>query len=123
MHSKALSYLVLVPLGVASTSLLSRVARAQDQQAPNRGVIDQLVQINKKALADCDSREWAAARRALLDALATAKKAGLDRHPITARTYVHLGAVYVMGFKDRQKALQSFIRRWRSSPTSRSRRA
>ena len=85
------------------------LARAQDQQ-PNRVVLDELVQINKKALADCDSLEWASARRALLDALAIAKKAGLDRHPITARTYVHLGAVYVTGFKDRQKGLQSFVR-------------
>ena len=109
MRSKALSFLVLAALGAAPTWLSSRVARAQDQ-APNRAVIDQLVQINKKALDDYDSLEWASAKRALLEALATAKKAGLEHHPITARTYVHLGAVYVTGFKDRQKGLQSFVR-------------
>jgi hypothetical protein len=38
------------------------------------------------------------------------KKAGLDNHPVMARTYVHLGAVYLSGFKDRSKALASFQR-------------
>ena len=69
-----------------------------------------MVQMNKKALEDYDTLEWDAAKKTLLDALMAGKKAGLDNHPVMARTYVHLGAVYLTGFKDRQKALSSFQR-------------
>ena len=41
------------------------------------------------------------------------QKAGLDTHPVMARTYVHLGAVYISGFKNREKGLASFCGRWR----------
>src|ERR1022692_4913132 len=80
-------------------------AFAEDQAA-----IDKLVQMNKKALGDYDTLEWDSAKRTLLDALVAGKKAGLDNHPIMARTYVHLAAVYMTGFKDRNKAMQSFAR-------------
>ncbi len=36
-----------------------------------------------------------------------------------ARTYVHLGAVYIVGFKDKQKGLQSFQRALEIDPTIR----
>jgi tetratricopeptide (TPR) repeat protein len=78
-------------------------ALAQDQAA-----IEKLVQMNKQALADYDTLEWESAKRTLLDAVTAGKKAGLDNHAVMARTYVHLGAVYVTGFKDRDKAIQSF---------------
>src|SRR4029079_2064375 len=80
-------------------------AVAQDQAA-----IEKLVQMNKKALDDYDTLEWDAAKKTLLDALVAGKKAGLDNHPVMARTYVHLGAVYITGFKNRDKAIQSFTR-------------
>ena len=71
---------------------------AQDQAA-----IDKLVQMNKKALDDYDTLEWESAKKTLLDALMAGKKAGLDNHPVMARTYVHLGAVYITGFKNREQ--------------------
>jgi len=80
-------------------------AFAQDQAA-----IEKLVQMNKKALDDYDTLEWDGAKKTLLDALVAGKKAGLDNHPVMARTYVHLGAVYITGFKNRDKAIQSFTR-------------
>ena len=80
-------------------------AAAQEQAA-----IDKLVQMNKKALDDYDTLEWDTAKKTLLDALVAGKKAGLENHPVMARTYVHLGAVYITGFKNRDKAIQSFIR-------------
>ena len=80
-------------------------AAAQEQAA-----IDKLVQMNKKALDDYDTLEWDSAKKTLLDALVAGKKAGLENHPVMARTYVHLGAVYITGFKNRDKAIQSFIR-------------
>src|SRR5262249_50686524 len=76
----------------------------------NQATIDKLVQMNKKTLENLDTLEWDAAKRTLLEALVAGKKTGLENHPIMARTYVHLGAVYIMGFKDQQKRMQSFIR-------------
>ncbi len=100
-------YIALSALSVAflGSALVARTARAQDQ-----AVVDKLVQMNKKALDDYDTLDWDAAKKRLLDALMTGKKAGLDNHPVIARTYIHLGAVYITGFKDRQKGLQSFGR-------------
>jgi hypothetical protein len=103
----AVSAALLVVLGLASGRAL-----AQDQAA-----IDRLVQMNKKALEDYDTLEWDAAKRTLLEALVAGKKAGLENHPVMARTYVHLGAVYIMGFKDRQKGLQSFARALEIDPS------
>jgi hypothetical protein len=91
-------------LALAVTLFAARAA-AQDQAA-----IEKLVQMNKKALDDYDTLEWDAAKKTLLDALVAGKKAGLDNHPVMARTYVHLGAVYITGFKNRDKAVQSFTR-------------
>jgi hypothetical protein len=95
-----------------AVTLLAGPARAQDQAA-----IEKLVQLNKKALADYDTLEWESAKRTLLEALTAGKKAGLDNHAVMARTYVHLGAVYVTGFKDRDKALQSFTRALEIDPS------
>jgi len=86
-------------------TLFAGQAVAQDQAA-----IEKLVQMNKKALDDYDTLEWESAKKILLDALVAGKKAGLDNHPVMARTYVHLGAVYITGFKNRDKAIQSFNR-------------
>ena len=98
--------LMLVALAaIGAVTLVPLPARAQDKAA-----IDKMVQMNKKALDDYDTLEWDAAKKTLLDALMAGKKAGLDNHPVMARTYVHLGAVYLTGFKDRGKALSSFQR-------------
>src|SRR5262245_39439051 len=97
-----ISYAVAIAVAVAS---YAGNALAQDQAA-----IEKLVQMNKKALDDYDTLEWESAKNTLLDALRAGKKAGLDNHPVMARTYVHLGAVYITGFKNRDKALQSFTR-------------
>jgi hypothetical protein len=88
-----------------AASAFASQARAQDQAA-----IEKLVQMNKKALDDYDTLEWDSAKKTLLDALVAGKKAGLDNHPVMARTYVHLGAVYITGFRNREKAIQSFNR-------------
>src|SRR5581483_4408645 len=76
----------------------------------NSPAVDKLIQMNKKALDEYGAQDWEAAKRTLLQALVFAKKSGLDTHPMMARTYVHLGAVYVVGFKDRAKGAQSFGR-------------
>src|SRR6478609_2373060 len=98
------SFAVASAIAFAITVFAGRAA-AQEQAA-----IDKLVQMNKKALDDYDTLEWDSAKKTLLDALVAGKKAGLENHPVMARTYVHLGAVYITGFKNRDKAIQSFSR-------------
>ena len=72
--------------------------------------VEKVAQLNKSGARRYRDREWDGAKKKLLDALVVAKKAGLDNHPLMARTYVHLGTVYVMGFKNRDKGMQSFRR-------------
>ncbi|HVR62466.1 MAG TPA: tetratricopeptide repeat protein [Polyangia bacterium] len=84
---------------------------------PAQATVDRLVEMNQKALDDYDTLEWDAAKRTLLEALVLGKKSGLDNHPVLARTYIHLGAVYITGYKDRQKGLQSFVRALEIDPT------
>ena len=94
-----------IAIALAMSAIPPGQAVAQDQAA-----IEKLVQMNKKALDDYDTLEWDVGQEDLLDALVAGKKAGLDNHPVMARTYVHLGAVYITGFKNRDKAIQSFNR-------------
>jgi len=105
----------LIPFFLAfavTVTVFAGQALAQDQAA-----IEKLVQMNKKALDDYDTLEWDSAKKTLLDALVAGKKAGLENHPVMARTYVHLGAVYITGFKNRDKAIQSFSRALEIDPS------
>jgi len=82
---------------------VARLSVAQDQ-----ATIDKLVQLNKKAMDDYDTADFDAAKKSLLDAEKAGKRAGLETHPVMARTYIHLGAVYLLGFKDKAKAQHYF---------------
>jgi hypothetical protein len=95
-----------VPLIVVT--LWSGSAWTQDEATA--AALDNVTKLNRDAVADVEVREWEGAKKKLLDALVLAKRAGLDNHPIMARTYVNLGVVYVMGFKNRDKGVQSFRR-------------
>jgi len=94
-----------VPL-IIVVALGSGSARAQDEGLQEK--IAQAAQMNREAFADIEKGEWEAARKIMLDALELEKKSGLDRHPLMARTYVHLGVVEILGFKDRKKGVRSF---------------
>jgi hypothetical protein len=106
-RSKKSAPTLFVTFAAALVFVMSVSARAA---AEDQAAIDKLVQMNKRALEDYDTLEWDSAKRTLLDALMAGKRAGLDNHPVMARTYVHLGAVYITGFKNREKAIQSFVR-------------
>ncbi len=104
--------LAIAVAGVVASLLVPAVARAQNTPA-----VEKLIQMNKKALDDYETLEWDSAKRTLLQALVFGKKSNLETHPMMARTYVHLGAVYIVGFKDKQKGLQSFQRAVEIDPT------
>jgi hypothetical protein len=103
---------------VASLGLLLLLAPAV-ARADNPPAVEKLIQMNKAALEQYDTLEWDAAKRTLLQALVFAKKSGLETHQMMARTYIHLGAVYIVGFKDKQKGVQSFARAIEIDPSIR----
>lgn len=91
----------VVGIAAALGAFTPRVARAEDP-------LQRIIALNKKALEDYDILEFESAKKALLEAINVSKKGGADNHPVTARTYVHLGIVYINGFKDRFKGFQQF---------------
>ncbi len=103
---------ILAVAAINSAVILSAPATAYAQDA-----VPKVVQLNKKAMESYDILEFEAAKKSLLDALAAAKKGGLDSHPVTARTHIHLGVVYINGFKDRFKGFQQFIKAIQVQPT------
>jgi len=67
-----------------------------------------MVELNKQALLSWDAKDWQTAKDLLLKAIDEANAAGLESNNMTARTYLHLGAVYWVGFKDREAAIKNF---------------
>ncbi len=92
--------LVLLCHGVAWASP-RRMAEAQDPAA-------RVTQLNREALAAIDKREFEKAREILKKALELCQASGLDRHPIAARTHVHMGVVIIEGFKNLELGEKQF---------------
>lgn len=69
---------------------------------------DKMVELNKQALLSYEAKDYPTAKDLLNKALKEAKSASLDDDKMTARTYVHLGAVHWVGFQDQAAALQNF---------------
>jgi hypothetical protein len=69
---------------------------------------DRIVELNKQALLSYEAKDFETARDLLTKALKEAKAAGLEDDKMTARTYLHLGAVYWVGFQDQAVAIQNF---------------
>ena len=72
--------------------------------------VARVTQMNHEALAAVDKREFEKAREILKKALELCETAGLDEHPIAARTHVHMGVVILEGFKNRELGLKQFAR-------------
>ncbi len=86
---------------------LAGAARAteKDDEALNN-----VVEMNKKALALYESLDMEGAAALLTKALDLCKNAHLDDHPTAARTHILLGVVYVSGLKNRERGLTEFRR-------------
>jgi hypothetical protein len=80
-------------------------AHAQDASPE---VLAKVTRLNKKALDAYAKRDYEAARTALKEALDICANSGLDSHPIKARTHIHLGAVLIGGFKQREAGIKHF---------------
>lgn len=102
--------------GVLSIVVVLSSAPARSQYEAQHDAQNKIIQMNRAALEDVENLEWDRAKKTLLDALVLGKKNALDTHPLMARTYVHLGAVYIMGFRNREKAMNSFRRAFEIQP-------
>ena len=78
-------------------------AAAQDQAAVNK-----VTNLNKKAIDAYSKQDYETARALLKEALELCASAGLDKHPIRARTHIHFGIVAIIGFKQREVGLKQF---------------
>src|ERR1043165_1142659 len=71
-------------------------------------LVNKVTKLNKRAIDEYENLNFEEARKILKDALDLCTQGGLERHPITARTYVDLGVVALSGFKQRDAALKYF---------------
>ena len=84
--------------------LLAAPARAASGRA--KQTLEEMAALDQKALAAYRAGQHEQARTDLLDAVVLARENGLQRHDVTARTYLHLGAVHIAGLKEREKGLR-----------------
>src|SRR4051794_6772050 len=92
----------LFPLALAALVAAAPVAaRAQDPSA-----VQKMIDLNRQALTAFGAKDFEGAKSALMDAVVLGKEAGLTNDKMMARTYLHLGVVYVDGLKDRPKGLR-----------------
>src|SRR5204862_4968282 len=87
--------------------MLAAAPRAHDQ-AEDQAVIEKITKMNKKAVEEYENLNFEEARKILKDALDLCSQNGLDKHPIKARTHIHLGVVILAGFKQREVAIKQF---------------
>ena len=93
----------------ALAALLAFPAQARAEAAPDPDeAVDQITQMNREAVTAYQAKKFEDARKTLKQALDLAASAGLDKHPITARTHIHFGIVAIVGFKQRDLGIKQF---------------
>ncbi len=100
-----LPYLLGLALGLA---LFTAPSGARAQGAPDSAAVEKVTKANKRAVEEYQNLNFEEARKILSDALDACAKAGLDTHPVTARTHVHMGVVMLAGFKQKDQATKEF---------------
>jgi hypothetical protein len=93
---------VLAALLLSSTRVLADAAPDPDE------AVDQITQMNRDAVTAFQAKKYEDARKVLKQALDLASSAGLDKHPIKARTHIHLGIVIMVGFNQRDLGIKQF---------------
>jgi hypothetical protein len=91
----------------ALVPLLFVAAAARAQSSPDEAVA-KITQLNKDAVTAYQAQKYDDARKILKQALDLSDSAGLEQHPITARTHIHMGIVIMVGFKQRDLGIKQF---------------
>jgi tetratricopeptide repeat protein len=94
--------LVALSISALGTSATAR-AEAEDSAA-----VEKVTKLNKKAVDEYQNLNFDEARKLLKNAIDICGQSGLENHPVTARTYVHLGIVTFTGFKQKDEAIKQF---------------
>jgi len=94
-----------VVLGILA--LLPTIVAAVEARAESPAV-EKIVALNKSAIAAFGAGDHEKAKTQLMEAVVLGKENGLGMHAAMARTYLHLGVVYVDGFKDKEKGQRYF---------------
>jgi len=98
--------------GVANTAILVGLVLTQALPSfadePEEATLNQIVELNKKALLAYDALDMETASALLHEALNICKREKLDNHPTAARTHLHLGVVYLSGLKFPELGLAEF---------------
>ncbi|HVZ89008.1 MAG TPA: tetratricopeptide repeat protein [Polyangia bacterium] len=100
--ASAFSLRVLVAFFVVLS--LSVKAMADD----NDDAVAKITQMNKDAVTAYQAKKFDDAKKILKQALDLADSAGLQQHPITARTHIHMGIVIIGGFNQRELGIKQF---------------
>jgi len=103
--------LLLPVVGPSLGPLGFSLAHAQDSAA-----LEKLAKINKKAVDEYQNLNFDEARKLLQSAIDGAAESQLENHPVTARTYVHMGVVLLAGFKQKDEAIQAFRKALKVQP-------
>jgi len=94
--------LTALALAALATSTAAR-AEAEDSAA-----VEKVTKLNKKAVDEYQNLNFEESRKLLKNAIEICGQSGLENHPVTARTYVHLGIVTFTGFKQKDEAIKQF---------------
>jgi hypothetical protein len=70
--------------------------------------VNKVTNLNRQALEAYNKQEYEKARELLKQALEICSSAGLEQHPITARTHIHFGVLAIVGFNQREAGLKQF---------------
>src|SRR5437868_9022516 len=95
-------------LVVVGAELVTSSSASAANPAGDPAAVAKVTNLNKKALEAYNQQDYDTARDLLKQALEICSSAGLDQHPITARTHVHFGVVAIVGFKQREVGLKQF---------------
>jgi hypothetical protein len=93
---------------VASLVALFALAVPATATAEDQAAVNKVTNLNKKALEAYQKQDYETARELLKQALELCASAGLDKHPIRARTHIHFGVVAIVGFQQREVGLKQF---------------
>jgi hypothetical protein len=96
----------LLVLAFFGASFLTPLGRADAQEADDP--VAKITQMNKDAIVALQAQKWDDARKLLKQGLDLADASGLQQHPITARTHIHMGVVLISGFKQRDLGIKQF---------------
>jgi hypothetical protein len=103
-RARALMFAVLAAVLSLGTPRAARAQGTQDTQS----TIAKVVELNKEGIAQYQRRHFDEARKVLREALDLCEASGLARHPVAARTHIHLGIVIIAGYRQREIGARQF---------------